>query len=155
MANQLPVLHVNSTPLDAFLILNLLVFLPPVRDRIRGSKWVLNYCTCSRSASVHQRVFVYASGRNSNTDIIVDSICKRREEPWKKSWGEIFLNKHFFFYFKLKDGTFQESLIGINSRRLTARCSLRSVLFNCLARATMLSPWLEWFRGRSNVSAAR
>lgn len=143
-------LHVNSTPLHAFLILNLLVFLSPVRDHIRGSKWVparVNYFTCNRSASVHHCVFVYASGRNSNTDIIVDSIYKRQEEPWKSEgkYTQISISC------KLKCGTFQDALIGINSRQHTVRCSLRSVLYNSLLRPKMLSLWSEWFHRRTNI----
>lgn len=101
VANQLPVQHVNSTAPDAFLALNLLVFLPPARDRIRGSKWVpacVNGFTCNSSASVHQRVFAFAPGRNGNTDIIVDSIYKRPEEPWK-SWGKRSQMSFFSFFF--------------------------------------------------------
>lgn len=68
-------LHVNSTPLDAFLIFNLLVFLPTtgnLRGWIRGSKPARAHANYLHEQD--QCRYVSVSGRNSHADTTVDSI---------------------------------------------------------------------------------
>jgi len=70
MANQLPELQVNSTPQDAFLIFNLLVFLPLLTNREAVSE--------DQSSTYVNYLYTHqiseCVGRNSHTGIIVDSI---------------------------------------------------------------------------------
>lgn len=85
MANQLPALQVNSTPLDAFLIFNLLVFLPllAIREAVSEDQ-SLTYVNYLYMLQITVYVFVYKAETATLTSLLIASAAFSRQWAKKK-----------------------------------------------------------------------
>ena len=90
VANQLPALQVNSTPLDAFLIFNLLVFLPllAIREAVSEdqSPTYVNYLYMHQ-ISVY--VSEYKAGIATLTSLLIASAAFRRPVGGERKTSKI------------------------------------------------------------------